>query len=101
MPSPPRPWHRVPGTGQTEVCSVCGSLINNTDMIEPDVEGLRGFTVCNNHPYMSAAAVTPSFNDCRSSWGSPEAYLSEREPPIGEEFWFDDPIGGPGEGFEG
>ncbi len=95
----PLPWHRRTDEPQTETCQICGSLQNRSRLIEPDTEGMRGFAICDNHGFASAAAFEPSFNDLRSSGPPFTPDLTERLEPIGMEFWFEDDIGGPGEEF--
>lgn len=79
---------RPPRGPQTEVCDLCQRLVNADDLIEVDVEGLRGYTVCRHHGVL---ATEPSFTDLRglSNRLSEAVLASVREPPFGDEVWWD------------
>lgn len=88
-----RPSHRNPDLMvQTEVCSLCGSLVEHTRLVDADVEGLRGFVVCDVHPFEAKARFAMSYRDYqRLDPGVDAPDAGARLEPIGEEFWFVDP----------
>jgi hypothetical protein len=79
---------------QTEHCQLCSNLVDNARLIEPDVEGLRGFKICDTHRFERIAAVNPSYNDMRAfsvPATAPEA--GTRLEPIGlSPVWYEDNI---------
>lgn len=44
-------------------CALCGSLVDERDLIMSEVQGLRGRLVCSAHPWEREARVKPSFQD--------------------------------------
>lgn len=76
---------------QGEFCQLCGNLVDNTRLVEPDVEGLRGFRICSTHRFERAAATNPSYNDLKAFSMPPIApEAGTRMEPIGLEPWYDD-----------
>lgn len=88
-----RPSHRNPETmDQLEVCDLCGLLVPHSRMVEADVEGLRGYKICDAHGWERKARFRPSFNDVRAFDVGPYApEAGVRTEPIGGELWFEDP----------
>lgn len=70
---------------------MCGAKVGHQNLIESDVEGLRGFKICNLHRFERKAAVTPSFNDYRQINPPPYVPDAARQEPIGGEEWWTDP----------
>jgi len=86
------PSHRNPKGIQPEVCDLCGAIVPVAEMSESMVEGLRGYTLCGQHPFEARAMANPSFNDYRAIYPpiqEPESQV--RQQPIGAEFWWTDP----------
>jgi hypothetical protein len=84
------PSHRRPEL-QSEVCDLCGAIVGHLRLREPDVEGLRGFKVCDQHPFERRTQNAPSYNDHRGMSTPIQSELAERLEPIGGELWFLDP----------
>lgn len=89
-----RPTHRNPDVeGQLEVCDLCGLLVPNERLVDCDVEGLRGYAICDTHRFEAEARFRPSFNDYRR-FGDPlpdAPDAGKRLEPYGAELWFLDP----------
>jgi len=88
-----RPSHRNPADLQPEVCDLCGSSVGHLHLLEADVEGLRGFKICDLHKFERRARVTPSLNDLLAM--NPRMLSPDvaRQEPIGvEPWWYDNLI---------
>lgn len=78
------PSHRNPNDLQPEVCELCGMLIGHEHLVDADVEGLRGFRICDSHQFERRARVTPSWRDIQAMSTPPEAPdAGQRLPPTG------------------
>lgn len=84
-----RPSHRNPEDLQPEVCELCGGLIGHVHLLETDVEGLRGYKVCDRHSFEATARVTPSLQDYQRYGPGPFATDEARLEPIGGPFWWE------------
>lgn len=51
------------GATQTAPCSLCGVLVDVRDLVQPDVQGMRGFYVCSTHKWEAKVRFKPSFLD--------------------------------------
>lgn len=83
-----RPSHRNPNELQPEVCELCGSLVGHQHLMDVDVEGLRGYKVCDLHRFERIARVTPSLNDYRVMNPPVPSPDVARQQPIGGAIWF-------------
>lgn len=86
-----RPSHRNPNDLQPEVCDLCGAKVGRAHLIEPDVEGLRGYAVCDLHRFERVARVTPSLNDYKRINPPLPVPDEARLPPFGDDAWWIDP----------
>lgn len=81
--SGPSPSHRNPEHDiQLEACDMCGRMVDNRELREYDVQGLRGFRVCGLHKFTG-----PGPEDLRRVT-VPTPPSVEREQPIGAGFWW-------------
>lgn len=85
-----RPSHRDPDQFQTEVCELCGALVERSALMEVDIEGLRGYAICNKHPHEAKTRNKPSYRDYRKIGPRPVQQVPERLPPLGGELWFEE-----------
>ncbi len=51
------------GAKQTAVCDLCGQWTDIQDLVQCDVQGLRGFWVCSSHPWEARIRFKPSWLD--------------------------------------
>lgn len=86
-----RPSHRNPDEIQPEVCDLCGNLVGHQHLLDSQVEGLRGYAICDLHRFERRARVTPSFRDIRAFSRLPSAPTAgQRLEPMGGDLWFQD-----------
>lgn len=86
-----RPNRRNPRDLQIEVCDLCGGLIGHDHLSEPDVEGLRGYKICDSHQFERKAMANPSYLDYKMLNPPPHVPEVARQEPIGGEAWWLDP----------
>ena len=73
---------------QVEVCELCSRLVTSNELYVADVDGLRGRRIC---VYHGDLGTRPSWLDLR---GIDTTLIdmvnsSIREPPLGDEVWWD------------
>jgi hypothetical protein len=79
---------------QPECCELCGGMVGHRHLVVADVEGLRGFKICDIHPVERRLRVTPGREDIRAATQLPYApEAGQRLEPTGGELWFLDPEG--------
>ena len=86
-----RPSHRDPEAPQPEICDVTGYMVPQSDLIESNVQGLRGASCCSIPRGLRRFRFAQSFHDRRRT--QPGPLLSQggrRQDPTGGDIWFDD-----------
>lgn len=82
-----RPSRRNPNDIQSEVCDLCGSYVGHVHLVESDVEGLRGYKICDLHRMECVHRVRPSFNDMRRDGPPIPNPDPSRQQPTGGALW--------------
>jgi hypothetical protein len=82
-----RPSHRNPDDLQPEVCQLCGSYVGQVHLHVSDVEGLRGYRICDLHRMERQHRVRPSYNDMRRDVPPLPVPDVARLQPIGDPLW--------------
>ena len=78
------PSHRNQADIQPEACDLCGTMVGHRRLVRHDVEGLRGYWICDTH-----TTTGPGPEDLRG-FGTLPPPATEREQPIGGEQWWVD-----------
>ena len=86
-----KPSHRDTRRLQPEVCAVSGRLVPVSDLIQSEVEGLRGFAVSSITPFLARARVLPSYNDRQRMNPGPALEDIQRHEVagVGAQWWND------------
>ena len=63
------PSHRNVEEPQPEVCDLCGLQVPAARLMVSDVEGLRGFRICDITPGCQQFRSSPTFNDRKALGG--------------------------------
>lgn len=82
------PFRRNPDLPQPEFCDVCGNLRARTDLVELQVEGLRGKVGCDL--CLQGGLKSASFRDNLARQGRRPSHMPHRMPPYGASgTWWD------------
>lgn len=84
-----RPTRRNPASPQPEICELCGNLVERARLVVSDVEGLRGYAICDFHPFEAKARSQPSHRDYRRYTDRSSNRTPRRIEPFGGELWYE------------
>lgn len=78
MAGPGRPSHRLEREPQPEVCAVCGTTVGAVHLeLVTDVQGLRGFYVCDVTPGCRRFRDNPTYHDERQVHPRPSSTIGD------------------------
>lgn len=82
--------HRKVGSPQIEVCDLCGLGVEHASLKESETHSLRGFAICDKHPWEASVRDKPEFQDLRRHSRRRRDAAIRRHPPYGGKIWWRD-----------
>lgn len=90
MAGPGRPSHRSEDDPQPEICALCSTKVPAHRLRQADVQGLRGFWICDVTPGCARFRASPSWRDRRQTHPRPTTTIGDsRVYPAGDNTWYE------------